>query len=290
MAREADERNGLLATTAAFALWGVVPIYWKAVAAVSAHEMIALRVLWAVPFAAILLTLIRSWGAVRSAVASRRTVGILVFTASLVGCNWFVFIEAVVADQVLQASLGYYINPLINVLFGFLFLREHLRRLQWAAIALAAGGVVNQIVTVGELPWIALILATSFGLYGLVRKTAPVDALPGLFVEALLLSPLCAAYMAWVVFHGGSTFVAADVVTQWLVPIAGLLTVMPLVWFSYGARRIPLTTVGLLQFLAPTGQFLLATLLYSEPFTRAHAVTFGLIGAGVLLYLTDMRG
>ena len=289
MLTDADRRNGLIATAAAFAFWGIVPIYWKAVGDVSAHEMIALRVLWALPFAGILLTAIRSWGAVGRALASRRTLGILLFSAFLIGCNWFVFIEAIADGKVLQTSLGYFVNPLLNIVLGFVFLGERLRRLQWVAVALATAGVVNQVVSVGELPWIALILAVTFGLYGLVRKTAPVDALPGLFVEALLLSPLCLAYMVWIAGRGESTFFAADTGTQWLVPIAGLITAMPLVWFSYGARRIPLATVGLLQFLAPTGQFLLAVLLYDEPFTTAHVVTFVLIWVGLVLYLTDLR-
>lgn len=289
MVSENDRRNGLIATAAAFAFWGAVPIYWKAVGTVSAHEMIALRVLWAIPFAAVLLTLIRSWGAVRQAFRSRRILAILLFSASLIGCNWFVFIEAITDGQVLQTSLGYFINPLLNIVLGFVFLGERLRPVQWIAVGLAAAGVLNQIVAVGELPWVALVLAATFGLYGLVRKTAPVEALPGLFVEATLLGPLCVAYMVWIVAAGQSTFVAANTTTQWLVPIAGLITAMPLVWFSYGARRIPLATVGLLQFLAPTGQFLLAVLLFKEPFTTAHVVTFVLIWCGLALYLLDLR-
>lgn len=289
MTSEVERRKGLWATTAAFAFWGAVPIYWKSVGTVSAHEMIALRVLWALPFAAILLWLLRGWGDVRRALASRRTFSALLLTAALIGVNWFVFIEAVARGKVLQTSLGYFINPLINIVLGFVFLGERLRTVQWVAVALAALGVANQIVGVGEFPWIALVLALSFGTYGLLRKTMPVAALPGLFVEALVIAPLAVAYMVFVLVRDDSTFTAASSTTQWLVPVAGLITVMPLVWFSYGARRIPLSTVGLLQFLAPTGHFLLATLLYDEPFTSSHVVTFVLIWSGLALYRGDLR-
>ena len=285
---DSDRRNGLAATAAAFGFWGLTPIYWKAVEAVSAQELLALRVLWAVPLAAALLTLLHAWGDLRRVLTSRRTMSALLFTAALIGGNWFVFLVAIENGQLLQSSLGYFINPLVSILLGFLFLGERLRTVQWAAVALAAAGVVNQVLAVGELPWIALFLAGTFGLYGLLRKTIAVAALPGFFVEVSLIAPLALVYMAWAISGSVSTLVTADGGTQWLVPVAGVITVTPLVLFSYGARRILLATVGLLQFLTPTAHFLLATQLYGEPFTASHLLTFVLIWSALALYLGDL--
>ena len=283
-----DRRNGLWATAAAFGFWGLTPIYWTAVEAVSARELLALRVLWAVPLAAALLTLLRAWGNVRRVLTARRTLAALLLTAALIGANWYVFLVAVQNGQILQSSLGYFINPLVSIVLGFLFLGERLRTVQWLAVALAAAGVVNQVLAVGELPWIALFLAGTFGLYGLLRKTIDVAALPGFFVEVCLLAPPGLAYMAWTMSRAASTLFIADGGTQWLVPVAGVITVTPLVLFAYGARRILLATVGLLQFLTPTAHFLLATQLYGEPFTAAHLLTFVLIWSALALYLGDL--
>ena len=185
MVSDIDRRKGLSATAAAEVLWGLTPIYWKAVATVSTHELLALRVLWAIPFAVVLLTLRDAWGDVWRAVSSWHTLSALLLTAALIGCNWFAFLIAMENGQVLQSSLGYFITPLVSILLGFVFLGERLRAVQWVAVALAAAGVATQILAVGELPWIALILAGSFGLYGLLRKTVAVPALPGLFVALL---------------------------------------------------------------------------------------------------------
>lgn len=285
---DSDRRNGLWATAAAFGFWGLTPIYWRAVEAVSAQELLALRVLWAVPLAAALLTLLHAWGDVRRVLTARRTMSALLLTAGLIGGNWLVFLVAIENGQLLQSSLGYFINPLVSILLGFLFLGERLRTVQWAAVALAAAGVVNQVLAVGELPWIALFLAGTFGLYGLISKTIAVSALPGFFVEVSLLAPLALVYMAWVISGSVSTLVTADGGTQWLVPVAGAITVIPLVLFSYGARRILLATVGLLQFLTPTAHFLLATQLNGEPFTASHLLTFVLIWSALALYLGDL--
>lgn len=288
MRGDSDRRDGLLAAAAAFGIWGLTPIYWKAVEAVSAQELLALRVLWAVPLAAGLLTLRRAWSDVRRVFTSRRTTLALLLTAALVGSNWFVFLVAVEDGQILQSSLGYFINPLLSIVLGFVFLGERLRAVQWVAVALATAGVVNQVYAVGELPWVALFLAGTFGLYGLFRKTMAVSALPGFFVEVAALAPLGFAYMAWTISRASSTLVVADGGTQWLVPVAGLITVTPLVLFSFGARRIPLATVGVLQFLAPTGHFVLATQVYGEPFTASHVTTFVLIWSALALYLGDL--
>ena len=289
MDAQAQQRNGLLATAAAFLIWGVVPIYWKAVHAISPAEMIGWRVVWALPFTGLLLVLVGGAREVRSALRSPRLVGLLALSAALVAVNWFIFIEAVAAGRVMETSLGYYINPLVNVLLGFLFLGERPRRLSWIAIGLAGVGVAVLVVAVGELPLAALALAVTFGLYGLVRKLAPISALPGLFVEVLLVSPFAALWLWGLGRDAGLALGDADAGVQWLVPLSGLITALPLALFAFGARRLPLATVGILQFLAPTGQFLLATLAYREPFGAAHAVTFALIWAGVALYLVDLQ-
>ena len=286
--REAHEtRRGLWATAGAFGLWGIVPLYWKAVEAIPAREMIAYRVLWALPFLGVFLWWRRSGAQLRSVLRRPKVLGMLALSAALVAFNWFVFIDAVNDGRIMQASLGYYINPLVNVLLGFLLLGERMRRLQGLAVALAAAGVTVLVVAAGELPLVALSLAFSFGLYGLVRKLVPVDAIPGLFLEVVLLTPLAVVWIAMEL--AGPGLAEAPLRTWLLVPVAGLITALPLGWFAYGARRLPLATVGILQFLAPTGQFLLAVFLYDEPFGRVHALTFGLIWMGIVLYLLDLR-
>ena len=288
MAPRSETSKGIWATAAAFGLWGLVPIYWKAVEAVPARELIAYRVLWALPFLALLLTLGRGWPRVRAVLRNRRVLGMLVLSAALIAVNWFVFIEAVAGGRVMQASLGYYINPLVNVVLGYVVLGERLSRPQGLAVALATVGVGVLIAATGELPVTALVLATTFALYGLVRKVVAVDAMPGLFFEVLLIVPLALAYLAALHVRGEAVAGVPDGVWA-LVPLSGLITALPLAWFAYGARRLRLATVGLLQFLAPTGQFLLSLTLFGERFTAAHAVTFVLIWAGLALYLFDLQ-
>ncbi len=287
MTERSETAKGLWATTAAFVIWGFVPIYWKAVGDIPAREMIGYRVLWGLPFLALILKLTGGWRHVQAVVRRPRILAVLAFSAAIVALNWFIFIEAVNDGRIMQASLGYYINPLVNVLLGFVFLGERMRALQWYAIGLAAAGVIVLIVGAGELPLVALALAFSFALYGLVRKLVPVEAMPGLFVEVVLIAPFAALWLG--LQYAGSGVAQTDAATWALVPLAGLITALPLGWFSYGARRLPLATVGMLQFLAPTGQFLLATLVYDEPFTQAHLITFALIWAGIALYLLDLR-
>ncbi len=283
-----DERTrGLWATTAAFLIWGFVPIYWKAVSAIPAREMIAYRVLWALPFLALLLLWRGGWRRVRATLKRPRVLAVLAGSAALIAVNWFLFIEAVNDGQIMQTSLGYYINPLVNVLLGFALLGERLRRLQLIAVLLAGAGVAVLVFQAGEVPLIALALAITFGLYGLVRKLVPIDALPGLFFEVIILLPFALLWLGVRVASEGIADVGWGV---WLLlPLAGLITALPLSWFAYGARRLTLTTVGLLQFLAPTGQFLLAILVYDEAFTTAHLITFALIWAGLALYVIDLR-
>lgn len=277
----------MLYALAAFCFWGLVPIYFKAVAVVPPLELLAHRVLWSVPLVALLITLGRQWGPLRRALASRRVWLILCLSASLAACNWFVFIYAIVSGRVLQASLGYFINPLVNVILGLVFLRERLRPWQAVAVLLAAAGTLNLALAAGQIPWISLSLAFSFGTYGLLRKTVRIESLNGLLVETSLLSPAALGYLLLLAAQGRGAFWAGGPEISGLLILAGAVTALPLVWFTSAARRLPYTTIGLFQYLAPSIQFCLAVFVYQEPFSKAHLITFAYIWAGLTLYMTD---
>jgi len=271
----------------AYLVWGLVPIYFKAVAHIAPLEVVAHRVVWSVVLlVALNLVLGRGRAAVR-AVAKRRTLLTLLGTTGLIAVNWYLFIWAVGHNLVLQASLGYFINPLVNVMLGFVFLGERLRPLQRVSVALAGLVVVALAVAGGAFPWIALTLAFSFGFYGLLRKTAPVDGLTGLTTETLLLLPAALAYIA----YAGRTGVAAFSWDGWpdnaLLIFSGVVTAIPLLLFTAGARRLRYATMGFMQYVAPTGHFLLAVFLYREPFDSIRALTFGMIWVALILYTVD---
>ncbi|MDZ7749084.1 MAG: EamA family transporter RarD [Halofilum sp. (in: g-proteobacteria)] len=269
---------------AAFGIWGAFPLYFKAVASVPAPEVLAHRVVWSVFWVALLLFAVRQWAAVRAALASRRTLGMLTVSSLLIAGNWLIFIWAVAHDRVLEASLGYFITPLVSVLLGRIVLAERLERLQWLAVALAALGVAWTLVGLGALPWVSLGLAATFGSYGLARKVIDVGAIPGLFVETLVIGPLALAWLAWLGWRGSGTFGAAGPGFDLLLVAAGLVTATPLILFAQAARRLRLASVGLFQYIVPTAQMLLAVFAFGEAFTPDHAVTFGLIWAGLALY------
>lgn len=270
---------------AAFLFWGVAPIYFKLVAHVAPAEILAHRIAWSAVFLVLLIGLLRRWRGVVAALASWRLFLPLLLSATILSANWFLYIVAVNSDQVLQASLGYYINPLVNVLLGMLFLKERLRPAQIVAVALAAIGVAVMVGVAGHIPWIALFLGFSFGFYGLIRKMVPVDAISGLSIEAMALTPFALGYIFWL--GNAGSFGAIDLATDLLLVAAGLITLLPLLWFNAAAKRLKLSTVGILQYVAPTGQFLLAVLLFGENFTAAHMITFGCIWAGLALYTVD---
>lgn len=280
-------RGGTLYALAAFGFWGLVPIYYKQIQQVPAIEVLAHRVAWTVAMGAILLTLRGSWGGLRPVVAQGRLLRTLVASSLLISVNWLVFIYAVQTGRVLETSLGYYINPLVNVLLGMSFLGERLNRARLLAVLLAAAGTVNLAVAHGSLPWISLVLAFSFGFYGLVRKRAPVPVLGGLFLETLFAFPLAACGLLWLGLRGEGAFLAGSWSTDLLLMLAGPVTMLPLLWFTQAARRLPLTVVGLFQYLAPSITFLLAVLVYHESFTVAHLVTFALIWAGLAVFTAD---
>ncbi len=274
---------------AAFLWWGLGPLYWKAVEVLPPTELLAHRVLWSLGLLAALLGFRRRFAELAGVLRDRRALGTLAVTTVLIGVNWFTYIWAMDADRVLEASLGYYINPLVNVLLGVAFLRERLSRAQGWAVVLAAAGVALLTAEVGRVPWVALVLAGTFGFYGLLRKTVAAGPQVGLAVETALLAPLAAAWLVRTGAAGDAAWPHAAAWLQVLVVLASVVTVAPLVWFTHGARRLPLSTLGLLQYIAPTLQFLLAVFAFHEPFTRAHLAAFLLIWVGLAIFTHDLR-
>ncbi len=277
----------MLYALAAFIFWGLTPIYFKAVDQVPPLELLAHRVVWSVPLIALLITMGRQWGELRRALAAPKVWLVLGITTCLISNNWFVFIYAMVSGQVLAASLGYFINPLVNVVLGMVFLKERLRPWQAAAVLLAAAGTLNLALGYGQLPWISLTLAVSFSAYGLLRKTVPIESLNGLFVETGFLLPPALAYLLWLAVAGQGAFVSDGLEISGLLFLSGAVTALPLIWFTSAARRLPYTTLGLFQYLGPSLQFCLAVFVYKEPFTVSHLITFGCIWVGLAVYMTD---
>jgi chloramphenicol-sensitive protein RarD len=279
-------RTGFLLGLAAYALWGVLPIYFKALAAVPAVDIVAHRILWSLPYLALLILLSRGWPKVRAALAQPRTIGILLLTAILIGGNWLLYVYAVTSDHILAASFGYYLNPLANVLLGRFVLHERLNRLQWTAVAVAAAGIsVLAAGALGQL-WISLTLCISFALYGLLRKIVPADAITGLGIETVILFPLAIGWLAWR-HSAGAPVMGTNEAQAGLLLLAGIVSTTPLLLFTAAAKRLQYSTLGMLQFLAPTLQFAIAV-LYGERITWAHVVAFPAIWLALALYVTAL--
>ncbi|WP_420630002.1 EamA family transporter RarD [Candidatus Leptofilum sp.] len=276
--------RGILYGIATYALWGLFPLYWKLLQHVPAMEILSHRMTWSLAFVLLLLVVRRRWDWLKTAVHTPRTMLLFVASALLLSVNWFVYIWGVNAGFIVETSLGYFINPLMNVLLGVIFLGETLRRGQWVAIGLAAAGVIYLTVRYGELPWIALTLATSFALYGLLRKTAPLGSLEGLSLETALMFFPALGYLIYLELAGTAAFGHVDRQTTFLLGFAGVATAVPLLLFAAAARRIKLATVGILQYIAPTLQFLIGVLIYHEPFTADRLVGFSLIWLALLIY------
>lgn len=282
-------RTGVLYALAAFTWWGLSPLYWKAVGAVPAVELIAYRVVSSLVLLAVLLAATGRGPELAAVLRSPRVLATLAATTALIAVNWLTFIWAMGAELVLESSLGYYVNPLVNVVLGMVFLGERLRRAQGVAVALAAVGVALLTWEVGRLPWVALVLALTFGFYGLLRKTVAAGPEVGLAVETALLTPFMVAWLVWLGAAGGAVFPTVGWGIQALVLAASLITVAPLVWFTHGARRLPLATIGLLQYLAPTGQFLLAVFVFGERFGTLHLVAFAFTWCGLAVFTWDLK-
>ena len=271
----------------AFLIWGFSPVYWKALSSVSALEIIAHRTVWAFVFIIVLTFAQKRFQDMRRVFMSPRLLAVLFVTAVLVAVNWLVYVWAVNAGYLLQASLGYYINPLVNVLLGLIFLREKLNRNQTIAVLLAAVAVGYRTFAIGQFPWVAATLGLGFGIYGLIRKVAPVASLVGLAVETAWLLPFSLGYLIYLDGHGQGALLSGAGATDALLVGTGVVTAVPLLLFNLGARRITLSTVGLMQFIAPTCMFLLAIIVYGEPFSADQMGTFVLIWAALSLYSID---
>lgn len=275
---------GLLAAFGAFCIWGLAPLYFKLLGHVGADEIIAHRVIWSMLLLALLL-LVRERGRFRDRVrVAPRVLGALLLSAILIALNWLVFVYAINSDRVLSTSLGYFINPLVNVLLGVLIFRERLGRLQTLAVLLAFVGTAWMTLRVGRLPWIALLLAFSFALYGVVRKKTDVGPLVGLFWETLLMTPLALLWLLVLDRQGVLVFDPVRLDEALLLAGTGLITLVPLVLFATGVRRLNLSTIGLMQYLAPSMTFVLAVFLFDEPFTPDHAVTFACVWTALALF------
>jgi chloramphenicol-sensitive protein RarD len=282
-----SSRAGALAAAGAFFIWGTVPIYWKQMTAVSAPELIAHRIVWSLFFLVAVVAWQKNFGSLRPGLASPRAVGLNLLSGVLLTLNWGVYVWAVNAGHVIETSLGYFLVPLCNVAVGSLVLHEKLRPLQWAAIGLAAAGVLLLLVRVGHVPWIALSLAFTWTSYGLLKKKSALGPIAGLTVETLLLFPVAAGLLLWWHHTGAGALGRIDLRTQGFVLSAGVVTAVPLVLFAYGAQRMRLTALGLLQYIAPSVQFLIGLFIYHEAFDAARFQAFGLIWIGLVIYTAD---
>ena len=275
---------GILYAGLAYIIWGLFPLYFKQVAEVPAMEVVAHRTVWSLLIVLGLLAATRRWAWLRPVLRQPKVLGASALSALFLASNWLLYVWSVQHHHLLDASLGYFINPLVNVALGFFFLHERPRRGQWLAVGLATLGVLWLTVQAGHLPWIALVLAGSFGMYGLLRKIAPLAALEGLAMETVVLAPVAAiALVVWTV-QGHSAFVTADPVQLGWLLLGGPLTAGTLLLFAAGARRIPMATLGLLQYVSPSLQFALGVWLYREPFDPARMLGFGLIWAALAVY------
>ena len=283
---EKQARDGIISAFIAFFMWGMFPLYFIVVKDVSVNEVLAHRIIWAVPFGAVIIHLRHQWPEVVAALKHRRTFMYLTLSAILITSNWLVYIWAVQLEQINQASLGYYINPLLFALAGVVIFGERLRKAQTAAIVLAASGVLILTFRGGEFPAIAVFLGVVFAIYGIIRKQVVVGGMPGLFIETLVLLPIALVYLVWIMLAGEAAFSPDDPGLAGILMLAGPLTVLPLLFFALAARRLNLTTLGMMQFIAPTLQFVIAV-IYGEELTPAHIVCFSLIWLAVILFSVD---
>jgi chloramphenicol-sensitive protein RarD len=281
-----DVRDGLIAGLIAYTLWGILPVYFKLVESVSSTEVLLHRIIWAIPFGALIIHLRRQWPDVANAIKHRQMLLWLTLTAVLIAVNWYVYIVAIHTDRIFQASLGYYINPLIFVVAGVFVFGEKLRGMQTTAVVLAAIGVLVLTFSGGEFPVISLFLGTSFTIYGVVRKRIVIGAMPGLFIETLVLVPIALIWLGWMFGNGQAEFGYAGPGITGLLLLAGPITVVPLLMFAIAAKRLSLTTVGFMQFLAPTMQFATGV-YYGEALTLPRLICFACIWIAVVLFSID---
>ena len=279
--------KGVLYGVGAYVLWGFFPIYWKYLHVVPALQVIGHRIAWSFVLLLIYIVFAGQWGAFRTSAINWRTIGSYSIAAVLLSINWLMYVWAVNADFIVETSLGYFINPLLSVLLGIAFLRERLRPMQWVPVGIATIGVAYLTFVYGRLPWIALTLALSFGFYGLVKKLSPLGSLYGLTLETGILFPVAVIYLISLEFNGSGAFFHDGVSSDILLIGAGLVTTIPLLMFASAAKQIPLTIVGLLQYIAPSIQFLIGVFLYKEPFDRAHFIGFAIVWVALIIFAID---
>ncbi len=280
-------KKGVIFAFSAYLLWGFAPIYFKQLTLVAPFEILAHRIVWSFLLLALLLHVNHRWSAVRQILRSGKTTALLVVTSLLVGSNWLLYIWAISENHLLDASLGYYINPIINVVLGLVFLQERLRKMQWFAVTLAVLGVSVQLVLFGSIPIVAISLASTFGFYGLLRKKIMVDAQTGLFIETLVLFPVAAIYLLWFADSPTSHMTDNSLWLDFLLFSAGIVTTVPLLCFAGAAKRLRLSTLGFFQYIGPSIMFLLATTLYGEAFSIDKAITFAFIWSALIIFSLD---
>lgn len=281
------QATGLAFALAAYGAWGVIPLYWRLLAALSPLEILAFRVVWSLGFLAAAVLSMGARDELMRALRDRRTRGMLSASSVLIGVNWVVFIASIQMHRLSEASLGYFINPLVNVALGVALFRERVRPAQGVSIALALAGVAILVVVNGTFPWIALMLASTFAAYGLLRKVAPVPATVGLLVETMVLAPFALAYVAWLARSHAGVF-SLDAKTLALAAASGPVTALPLVWFARAARSLPFSTLGIVQFVSPTLQFLIAVFVFGEPMPTAKWAAFGFIWAALAVFCAEL--
>ena len=283
-----DTRRGAVFGAAAYLLWGIFPLYFPLLDPAGAVEVLAHRIVWSLVVVLVLVQVTRRWPAVRAVLTDRARVGRLAAAAAFLAVNWGVYIYGVTNDRVVETSLGYFINPLVTVMLGVLVLRERLRRLQWIALGIASVAVLFLAVQSGRVPWIALVLAFSFGTYGLLKKTSHVGALEGLTVETAVLAPVALLYAVVIQASGEGTLTSHGIGHAALLLNTGVITAVPLLFFGAAASRVPLTTLGILQYLAPTMQFLLGVLVFDEQMSLARLLGFCLVWTALVLFSADL--
>ena len=286
-ARAASARSGFFYALSAYLLWGVLPLYMKAVAHIPAIEVVAYRVLWSVPVAGAVLLVLGRTADISAAFRSPRTLAMAALTAAIISINWGIYVWAIAVERTVETALGYYINPLVTVMLGALLLGEKLNRLQLVAVALAVAAVAILTVEAGGLPWVSLALAVTFAVYGYLRKTLPIGPSQGFFLEVLILSPPCLAYVAWLAWSGeGHLFAGGR--DFWLLLLAGPVTAVPLILYAFGAKLLRISTIGIMQYIAPTMIALIAVFAFGEPFGTGRMIAFGLIWTALALYTWSM--
>jgi chloramphenicol-sensitive protein RarD len=279
--------KGVLHAFSAYFIWGLVPIYWKLLKHVPAIQLIGHRIVWSFLFLVLIVIMGRKWPAFQASVSGRRVIRIYTVAAVLCGLNWFIYVWAVTAGYIVEASLGYFINPLLSVFLGVIFLRERLRLFQWISMGLAAAGVAYLAVVYGRLPWISLGLALTFGFYGLVKKKAPLNSLNGLTLETGILFLPGLLFLVYMDSAGQGAFLHTGIRSDFLMAGAGLITTIPLLFFASATQRIPLTTIGVMHYITPTLQFLLGVLVYREAFDATKGVGFGIVWAGLIVFCME---